>query len=753
MKTSCYFLLSILTTLMLSLPCQGRAEKDIPEAVPPLSQAAIEERIQELQNKITAYAESEEEKTAQEFGITVDELKERTEILQEKLIYLNQQLTALNKKESLDKERKLLEEHIASGEALRLETAPPYPIKVYDTYFDRLEESIRKKESAVLALSIAVKALAKSKNSMKEATRKIRQLKEELATKSTVEQFPLDWKITILLLRQELAAEIVRHQELTVGNSRQELDLAGMRLDVDRQVIDRIREHLTFTRQEYEQIIADIDLKERELQEATDGLLKNLQKHELRLHNAQRQAEKTSSEEGTARLTAVIEAAGAWRQAYQNELENNEATQQLFTLQKKLWGYRYALLGHDFEREDLAGWRQEAMAESDRLQMHLSLHQDLLRDMLLQQDALEEKISEKRLDSDLKDAYRSQLEALTYHVGHLPGYIIALGVTNQLIGRFLHEADLAQEQVTFAEIARQISRNAASIWSYELIAVDGYSVTFGKICTALAICIAGIVISRKLTRKIHKNLRYRGNMSESAAATTEKLIHYLLLLIIILFALRIVNIPLTVFAYLGGAVAIGVGFGAQKLLSNFISGFILMAEQPVKVGDLVQMNQQLGWIENIGVRATMVRTFSNIHILVPNSYFLENNIINWTHNDNNVRCEIRVGVAYGAPTDQVRDLLVRAASDHGLVHSKPAPFAWLSDFGDNALLFDLLFWITLTPSVGRQQIESDVRLHIDTILREAGIVIAFPQRDIHLDSSKPLQFEFVQKNRKVPSTA
>jgi potassium-dependent mechanosensitive channel len=169
----------------------------------------------------------------------------------------------------------------------------------------------------------------------------------------------------------------------------------------------------------------------------------------------------------------------------------------------------------------------------------------------------------------------------------------------------------------------------------------------GKISTALAIFIAGIVISRKLTRNIHANLRRRGNMSESAAAITEKLIHYFLLLIIILFAMRIVNIPLTVFAYLGGAVAIGVGFGAQKLLSNFISGFILMAEQPVKVGDLVQMNEQLGWIENIGVRATMVRTFSNIHILVPNSYFLENNIINWTHNDNNVRCEIRVGVAYG----------------------------------------------------------------------------------------------------------
>jgi potassium-dependent mechanosensitive channel len=133
---------------------------------------------------------------------------------------------------------------------------------------------------------------------------------------------------------------------------------------------------------------------------------------------------------------------------------------------------------------------------------------------------------------------------------------------------------------------------------------------------------------------------------------------------------------------------------------------------------------------------------------VPNSYFLENNIINWTHNDNVVRCEISIGVAYGTPTDQVRDLLVRAADDHGLVHDKPAPYVWLSDFGDNALNFDLLFWITITSKVGRQQIESDVRFHIDRVFREAGITIAFPQRDIHLDTSRPLQFEFVQRKKK-----
>lgn len=743
MKITNIFWITTITVLLLCLPGTSPAEMENQKASVSIAPAAIEAKIQELQSRITVYGENGNAQTAGEFGITVDELKERTEILQEEVIYLNRQLTALMKKESLDKETKLLEERIAAGEVLHLETAPPYPIKVYDTYFDRLEDGIRKKEAAALALSIAIKALEKSKESLKEATRNVRQLREELSSQASGEQVLVNWKITIQLLREELAGDIVRYEELAAENFRQELALAVMRLDIDKQIVERIRENLNFTQQEYELILSDIELKEKELQEASDSLLKKLQKYELQLHNAQRRMEKASGEESTAGLTAEIAAVEAWRQAYQNKLENNEAIQQLSTLQKRLWKYRFAVLGEDFARDDLAKWRQEALVESDRVQMHLSLHQDLLRDMLLQQDGLEERIAAEPFGSDLMNAYKSQQEALTFHVENLPGYIIALGVTNKLIDRFLYEVNLAQKQVTFREIAGQISRNAASIWSYEIVAVDGYSVTLGKIITALAIFIAGIVISRKLTQKIHTNLRRRGTMSESGAAVTEKLIHYFLLLIIILFAMRIVNIPLTVFAYLGGAVAIGVGFGAQKLLNNFISGFILMAEQPVKVGDLVQINDQLGWIENIGVRATMVRTFSNIHILVPNSYFLENNIINWTHNDNIVRCEIRIGVAYGAPTDKVRDLLVRAAGDHGLVHTKPTPFVWLSDFGDNALNFDLLFWVTITSNVGRQQIESDVRFHIDKVFREAGIVIAFPQRDIHLDTCRPLQFELV----------
>ena len=259
MKTAFPLLVTLLLAVILSHPCPGRAEKnENPETAPAITAATIEERVEELQRRLTACTESDDAETAGKLGVTVEELKKRTEILQEQVIYLNRQVTARKKQENLDKENKLLAEHIASGEALRLETAPPYPINLYDTFFDRLAESFRKKESAELSLSIALKALAKSHDTAKEAGRRVRQLREELAAGSDADQLPLNWDATLQVMREELAGEIVAYQELTVENARQELALADMRLDIDRQIVDRIREHLIFTRNEYDQIIAAI---------------------------------------------------------------------------------------------------------------------------------------------------------------------------------------------------------------------------------------------------------------------------------------------------------------------------------------------------------------------------------------------------------------------------------------------------------------------------------------------------------------
>ena len=163
-----------------------------------------------------------------------------------------------------------------------------------------------------------------------------------------------------------------------------------------------------------------------------------------------------------------------------------------------------------------------------------------------------------------------------------------------------------------------------------------------------------------------------------------------------------------------------------------------MVERPVKIGDVIEVDNNYGVVEDIGTRCTRVRTPGNMHILVPNSSFLEKNIINWTLADHEIRAQITIGVVYGSNTQKVKQLALQAAKEHDKVMVYPEAFVIFSDFGDNALVFDLYFWVLIKRIMDRRKIESDIRFRIDDLFREAGIVIAFPQRDVHLDTLKPL---------------
>ncbi len=199
------------------------------------------------------------------------------------------------------------------------------------------------------------------------------------------------------------------------------------------------------------------------------------------------------------------------------------------------------------------------------------------------------------------------------------------------------------------------------------------------------------------------------------------------------------SVPVSVFTFMGGAVAIGIGFGSQKILNNFISGVILLVEQPIRVGDLIEVGTLMGTVLTIGTRSTRIRTGTNSQIIVPNSSFLESNVVNWSLANSTVRCCIRVGVAYGSPCREAARWLKRAADEHGQVLDKPEPYVWFADFADNALNFELYFWIDIHNLGDRRRVESDLRFIIDQYFREAGITIAFPQRDVHLDITKPLE--------------
>ncbi|MEA2040609.1 MAG: mechanosensitive ion channel [Thermodesulfobacteriota bacterium] len=294
---------------------------------------------------------------------------------------------------------------------------------------------------------------------------------------------------------------------------------------------------------------------------------------------------------------------------------------------------------------------------------------------------------------------------------------------------------------TLEDILVSLKTRLHNIWTYEIWVIDEHPMTVKKILFALLILIIGILAAKYIIRIFSRRLLSRTQLHLNTSLAIEKIIFYFAIAMVLLFSLRIMNIPLTAFAFLGGAIAIGVGFGAQNLINNFISGFIIMAERPIRVGDMIEIEQNFAIVEAIGARCTRIRTGANVHILVPNSSFLEKNITNWTLSDQKIRTRVTAGVNYGSPVRDVERRMIKAVKEHGKVISNPEPFVLFSDFGDNALIFDVYFWLSMTMIMEHRIIESDIRFRMDELFREAGIVVAFPQRDVHLDTQRPLELK------------
>ncbi|MBT8061092.1 MAG: mechanosensitive ion channel [Gammaproteobacteria bacterium] len=263
---------------------------------------------------------------------------------------------------------------------------------------------------------------------------------------------------------------------------------------------------------------------------------------------------------------------------------------------------------------------------------------------------------------------------------------------------------------------------------------DGATLTVGHILTAVAIFLVGLVASAWISRLIARYLG-RNRMSPDTAVIIRKLTFIFLMVITVLTTLGFLKVPLTSFTFLSGAIAIGAGFGAQNIINNFISGWILMSERPVRIGDFIEIEDSKGVVEVIGNRSTQIRRVDGVHIMVPNSMLMERVLVNWTLIDRQIRTTVRVGVAYGSPVRDVERLFKQALAEHHLILQEPEPVIEFNDFGDSALIFDALFWANLRSGERElRMIRSDIRYRIDELFRENGITIAFPQMDLHMKS-------------------
>jgi small-conductance mechanosensitive channel len=271
--------------------------------------------------------------------------------------------------------------------------------------------------------------------------------------------------------------------------------------------------------------------------------------------------------------------------------------------------------------------------------------------------------------------------------------------------------------------------------------LDQLAVQLGGVRISLLLLIKGVIVFTVLLKLassasvlMEKRIFSLEELTPSVQVLLSKALKITLLTVAVLVALSSLGINLSAFAFIGGAIGVGVGFGLQKVVSNLVSGVILLLDRSIKPGDVVAIGDTFGRIQSLGARYVSVATRDRTEYLIPNEDLITNQVVNWSFSDKLLRLKIEVGVSYGSDIHEVMRLMVAAAAATARVLENPEPICQLHNFGDNGIEMILRFWIR-DPENGVANVSSAVRVAIWDSFRKHGVEIPFPQRDVHMKTA------------------
>jgi small-conductance mechanosensitive channel len=724
-------------------PTEELAENSVPAS----PQSTIEEKLGKIQQLLTDSRAEKTEQLSRQLNIPVEKFQEKVAILQEIEVTYQRQLTALAKQASLGREQKNLTEQIEADQGVLVSQLPPYSLSTYDLYLDQLDKMRQREDTASAAQQNDKKNLEAAHAKLDEASQRLRQLVEKAEQEGTGDSPGQNMQITIARLEIELGEATLDLHRFILENSKLELQIAQQQKDITRQQVDWVRSHLAFDEQDLQERLKLLD----GLRQKLKTLMTSLAAEQQEVEDAWLQAQQEYSDTGITdelmkeRSKSWLDARQSWRDTHQQVLEQTENSLRLISRSEETWQRRYAMIKGEVNYDEFDQWEKETSESLENINRLIDMAQNSQNNLQSQITSVKMQLAMQGIDPEIARNHRTMLVALDKLLGRTVEYLSRLQTMARFENRFLAEINARQTNIKVTDILRKLAANFFNTLDYELWVIDDQSVTVKKVIVAVLILAIGLLLAKFISHFTTNRILRHTKLNESDRAIFDRILYILMLVVIVLFALHTVNIPLTALTFLGGAFAIGVGFGTQNLLNNFISGFIIMLERPVKIGDTIEFENTIGTIEEIGIRCTKIRTPSNVHILVPNSSLLEKNIVNWTLSDQIIRCQVRVGVAYGSEVREVGKLLYQAVAEHGRILKKPEPAVIFNDFGDNALIFDLYYWIQLgDASMEKITVESDVRFLIEKYFRENGITIPFPQRDMHLDTTQPLNLRILR---------
>jgi len=283
-------------------------------------------------------------------------------------------------------------------------------------------------------------------------------------------------------------------------------------------------------------------------------------------------------------------------------------------------------------------------------------------------------------------------------------------------------------------LVNDIIRTVKRVLDYPISPANGITVA----SLLVLIVLFGLVIigERVIRRHFVTRVLRRTQFDPAFQFTLARVIGYCILAFGFYVSFQMVGINLSSLAILAGAVGVGLGFGLQNIISNFISGLIILAERPIAIGDRVEIGEVAGQVREISLRSTTVVTNDNIAMIVPNADFITQRVTNWSYADPRVRFRVAFGVAYGTDLERLGKLMLEVAGEHPKALKEPGPELFFVGFGDSALNFELAVWSEEMNNTPRR-FRSELLLAIEKKLRENGIEIPFPQREVRFRSDGP----------------
>ena len=643
---------------------------------------------------------------------------------------------------------------------------PPYSVLFVNDLRDTIQSLAARIRAAQAAGELIAKLLAAAEEVMTKSDESVRRLNEELeGSKEAAVMARLTWQRELERARGRVAAANLASLETKRQTANVELAANRQRLAFARRQLGLAARQVRFSQADLDTVMSNLTTEQRELEgeigetaTTLDARQRALAQARETLRNALREAPGAQGDAAAVRhLQEEVEV---------RDIERRTSAQTLTVLrqllegighEREVWQTRFALFGSRDLGELQEGNRRlrwlsgliEAAKPYYLQQLQLAANQVAEEQKrLLSRDGAQ---ADAVLARDRLQSYR-QLEALYFRA------VQGLEKRERAVLRWREALDFDRETLPFTERVRDLftegSTFLSKLWNLELfvaedtIMVDGQpipgrrGVTLGKIVAAILILAVGYWVSGLVARLLERLARRRLKVEPNQANLIRRWVRVVLVMVLIVFSLVSVKIPLTVFAFAGGALAIGAGFGMQNLLKNFISGIVILFERPFRVGDVLTVEDHSGTVISIGIRSSVVQRWDGTETLIPNSTLLEHNLTNWTYSNRTVRFTVRVGVAYGSDPRRVAQLLAEVADRHGLVEKEPKPQILFTEFGDSALVFELRYWVHVLKQ-NAAQIGSDLRHMIATTFDEQGVVIPFPQRDVRLTAEAPVAVRLV----------